>query len=114
MKAYSISDRNGAEGYSLVVFAETAGKAKAYAARTDDFCDYGFTGIRVIRKPSLDRFYRGNIEMDWDNDEDRVAMVRYANFECSYEADVSEEDCRACPAFQWCGRRDDWEDADDD
>ena len=53
MKAYSVSDRNGDEGYSLVVFAETAGKAKAYAAGTDKFYDYGFTGIRAIRQPML-------------------------------------------------------------
>ena len=113
LKAYSVSDRNGDEGYSLVVFAETVGKAKGYTAGTDDFCDYGFTGIRAIREPQLDRFYRGKPEMDWFDPDDRVAMVRYADFECSSECDVTEEDCRACPAFQWCGRCEDWRDKND-
>lgn len=104
MKAYTATDRNGDEGISLVVFAENAGKAKAYVAGTDEFCDYGFTGIRVNRCKALDRFYRGKREMDWNDDDDRVAMVRYANFECCYE--VWHPDCEhgACPAQQWCGR----------
>lgn len=104
MKAYSVSDRNGDEGYSLVVFAETAGKAKAYAAGTDDFCDYGFTGIRAIRKPMLDKYYKGKPEMDWFDPKDRVAMVRYANFECSSEMSFAECNCESCPAKNWCGR----------
>ena len=32
MKAYIGSDRNGDEGTEIVVFAESAGKAKAYVA----------------------------------------------------------------------------------
>lgn len=104
MKAYSVSDRNGDEGISLVVFAETVGKAKAYAAGTDEFCDYGFTGIRANRVSALDRFYKGRPEMDWNNMEDRVAMVRYANFECSSEVWHTECERGECPAQEWCGR----------
>lgn len=102
MKAYAVTDRNGDEGYTLVVFAKTSGKAKAYAAGTDDFCDYGFTGIRAHRVPQLDQFYRGKSEMDWFNMDDRVAMVRYANFECSREFD--DCGCETCDARPWCGR----------
>lgn len=49
MKAYTASDRNGDSGYSIVVFAETAGRAKAYAANSETFDDYDFTEIRVNR-----------------------------------------------------------------
>lgn len=35
IKAYSASDRKGDAGYSIVVFAETAGKAKAYATQDE-------------------------------------------------------------------------------
>lgn len=104
MKAYTASDRNGDAGYSIVVFAETAGKARAYAAHSEMFEYYDFTEIRVNRCKALDKFYKGKPEMDWMNDSDRVAMVRYANYECSIE--VWEPECEhgECPAQQWCGR----------
>ena len=35
---------------------------------------------------------------------DRVAMVRYANFEFSSEMFFAECDCESCPAKNWCGR----------
>ena len=51
MKAYTASDRNGDSGYSIVVFAETAGQAKAYAVSSDMFDEYDFTEIRVKQMP---------------------------------------------------------------
>lgn len=104
LKAYSASDRNGDTGYSMVVFAETAGKAKAYAAKSDMFDMYDFTEIRVHRCKALDRFYRGNQEMDWMNESDKVAMVRYANYECSCEVLHPKCEREECPAQNWCGR----------
>ena len=104
MKAYSASDRNGDSGYSIVVFATTAGQAKAYAANSDEFDEYDFTEIRVNRRKALDRFYKGKRVMDWMDDADRVAMVRYANFECSGEVWHPECEKGECPAQQWCGR----------
>lgn len=104
MKAYTASDRNGDSGYSIVVFAETAGQAKAYAASNDAFDGYDFTEIRVNRIKKLDRFYKGKCEMDWMDYEDRVAMVRYANYECSCEVWHPECEKGECPAQQWCGR----------
>ena len=96
MKAYTASDRNGDSGYSIVVFAETAGQAKAYARNSENFDSFEFT--------ALDGYYRGNREMDWLNDDDRVAMVRYANFECSCEVWHPECETGECPAQEWCGR----------
>lgn len=104
MKAYSVSDRDGSEGGSIIVFAETAGKAKAYAVRQDDFCDYGFTGLRAIRRPMLDKYHKGRTEMDWFDPNDRIAMVRYANYECSGEVSFADCDCENCPAKKWCRR----------
>ena len=104
MKAYVASDRNGDSGYSIVVFAETAGQAKAYARNSETFEDYEFTEMRVNRCKALDGHYRGNHEMNWLNDEDRVAIVRYANFECSGEVWHPECETGDCPAQEWCGR----------
>lgn len=104
MKAYIASDRNQETGYSTVIFSETAGQAKAYSAHSDMFEEYGFTEMRVRRCKELDSFYKGKPEMDWMNDDDRVAMVRYADFECSCEVWHPECENGECPAQQWCGR----------
>ena len=104
MKAYSVTDRNGDSGFSIIVFAETAGKAKAYGARHDDFDSFDFTEIRVNRCKALDKFYDGRLEMDWMEDSDRTAMVRYANYECSFEVLHPECETGECPAKAWCGR----------
>ena len=101
MKAYLIYDPNKFEPGSTVVFAETAGKARALGICTDIFEDYSFTEISVRRVPALDPFYRGLWEMDFDNAGDRVAMVRYANFQCLEEY-TEYEDCESCPAKEWC------------
>lgn len=106
MKAYSVSDRNGDVGYSYIVFAETRAKAIRYAL---DHCDgcfdyYQWTEMRALRKPTLDKYYNGRLEMDWCNMDDRVAMVKDANFECSGEVDVTIDECKLCPAHEWCER----------
>lgn len=101
MKAYHISDYGGYCEYSKIVFAETAGKAKAYAAGSDGFEDFSFTEMRAIRVPELDELYRGNVEMDWDNAGDRMAMVKLAGFRCSDDCDCEG---KSCPAYDFCGR----------
>ena len=104
MKAYIITDLQGYADYSTVVFAETSGKAKAIAIHTDAFEDYEFTEISARRVPKLDKYYRGLDEMDWFDPNDRVALVREANFSCSYETDIEDLRCEDCPAKQWCDR----------
>ena len=101
MKAYTVQDRVDPL-FSTVVFAETAGKARAIAQHTYVCEDLNFTDIRVLRLPALDKFYRGKSEMDWDNMEDRIVMVKFANYECSSEIDNPE--CEVCHAKVWCGR----------
>ena len=106
MKAYSVSDANGDVGIDYVIFAETRGKAIRYAM---DHCDgafdwYSWTEMRAIRKAALDRFYKGKPAMDWCDMEDRVAMVRYANFSCSDEVMTTFDECQRCDAHFWCDR----------
>ena len=101
MKAYTVQDRWDPM-FSTVVFAETAGKARAIAQHTDACEDLDFTDIRAIRVPALDGCYRGKPEMDWYNAEDRIAMVKLADYECSQE--VYNPRCEYCPAKEWCGR----------
>ena len=109
-KAYVITDRDRWENSAIVVFAETAGKAKAYGMYTDEFGDFEFTELRAHRAPALDDFYKGRDRMDWFIGEDRIAMVRFADFRCSDDMDMDKEECRACVAFEWCGAVEEWRD----
>lgn len=104
LKAYIVSDRRYYDG-ATVVFAETAGKAKALARFTDTCEDIEFTDVSARRAPALDKAYRDHWEMDWFNDQDRIAMVRDAGFWCDL-SELGPEDlnCAECPARQWCER----------
>ncbi len=104
MKAYIVSDKNGDSGYATIVFGETRGKAIQNAMSTDACEGYEFTEIRATRVPSLDEYYRGLDEMDWFDSGDRIAMVKEAGMYCSYEVDINEDKCLACPAHEWCER----------
>lgn len=106
MKAYEVCDANCDVGFSYVIFAETRGKAIRYALDHSDgaYDWYSFTEMRALRRPALDKYYRGEPMMDWDDDNDRVAMVREAGFRCSYEIDVDEDECLRCAAHEWCDR----------
>lgn len=66
MKAYEARNKWGYRDYATVVFAESAGKARAIALYTEacEGCD--FTDIEVFRVPILDKYYQeGKVEMDW-------------------------------------------------
>ena len=102
MKAYHVRDEKREEDYCTVVFAETRGNAVEQAMYTDACADARFTDIRAIRCPGLDKYYRGVSEMDWNDYNDRVALVKEAGFYCSYE--VFAPECGACPAKEWCDR----------
>lgn len=105
-KAYSVSDSNGNVGFVYIIFAETRAKAIHYALNNCDgtFDWYQWTEMRALRVPSLDKYYKGKPEMEWDDMDDRVAMVKEAGFYCSYEIDVTLSECEECPAHQWCDR----------
>ena len=95
MKAYSVRDKDSF--YSAVVFAESVGKAKAIAIHTDACEDSYYTDIRAIRIPALDKYYCGKTEMDWYDDNDRIALVKDGKFHC-----FEVEECKSCPAKQYC------------
>lgn len=114
MKAYIATDKNCDSDISLVVFAETAGKAKAYAANREEFDYYTFTDMSVRRCTQLDKYYCGGDAMDWCDPEDRVAMVREAGFSCSYEMDYADCPCDTCPATQYCVRYESMHEEDSD
>ena len=99
MKAWYIRNKNDSF-FATVVFAETRGKAKAVALTTDTCEDCDFNDIQATRVPELDDAYRGVSEMDWDDPDERIRMVKDAGFSCL--SDLG--DCYACPAEEWCDR----------
>ena len=101
MKAWLVCD-NYDWIFRTVVFAETRGKAKTAGMHSDQFEDVEYTDIRVRRCKELDDAYNGNIELDWENDNDRIRMVRDGGFVCS--EDYACDFCNECSANIYCGR----------
>lgn len=96
MKAYIITDED--DGGSIIVFAESRGKAASIAKHTTLCEDRDFTAIRPYRVPQFDKYYRGKSEMDWENPKDRIALVKHG-WRC-IEPDYQL--CRACSASKYC------------
>lgn len=105
MKAYKAWDTRNVENCSTVVFAENGKEAKKIARSTEVCEDADYINIRVKRFPEMDKHYRGYVEVDWYDMEDRKALVRLG-WMC---LDTSE-DCDTCPAREFCGQ---WEGEDE-
>ena len=106
MKAYQIEDREGYAEYSCVIFAECRGKAISLALGTDEFpqSDWDFTQLKARRIPSLDKYYRkGHWYMDWYNNEDKIALVKEAGYQCDDDS-FDPVGCSKCCAKDFCSK----------
>lgn len=100
MKAWLALNKTDDEGAGAIVFAETAGKAKAAALHTAAYEGGRFTDILVSRLPKADKMYKpGKTEMDWNDPDDRLFMVKECGFYCF---DKDEKLCRECRAKKYC------------
>lgn len=98
MKAWLVREKG--EFIATVVFAETRGKAKVVAMRTEACEDVDFCNIEVRRQPQMDKYYvEGKTEMDWFNPNDRIALVKECGFYCE---DIGLKWCEECPAKEYC------------
>ena len=96
------------DGYTTIVFAETAGKARYIAMQSDTIGDdIEFMDVIVWREKRLDAHYRGVSEMDWDNADDRIAIVQELGLSCDDDI-FDPDDCKRCPAAEWCWKYHDW------
>ena len=88
---------------ATVVFAENRGKAKSLAMASEALEGVEFLDLEVYRFPQMDKYYKpGKTEMDWLDPEDRIALVKDADFRC---IEVNREECKQCPAKEYC---EDW------
>ena len=100
MKAWVVRDAKSYNDYVTVVFANTSGQAKSLALNTDACEDSEYINISARRMPELDKYYRGLDEIDWNNSDDRITLVKILGWYCSYEIDYP--DCENCEAKEWC------------
>lgn len=107
MKAWIVNIKDNFN--ATVVFAETRGKARNLARYTDACEDGDFCDIEIRRAPKLDKYYKaGKTEMEWQNPQDRLALVQEYNFRCEY---VDLDECATCPARDDCSEYEEYTDA---
>ena len=100
VKAYHACEKGGE--YSTIVFAENATQAKTIAKACDCCEDAEYIDIRVNRMPEADKLYKGLAEIDWHDDETRVALVRDFGWAC-YDPSFECDNCKAKPFCHWHG-----------
>ena len=99
MKAWRISDKFGEYG-TVIVFADTAGKAKQLCLGDDTFDDCDWTDLRARRFKAYDCYYDGKAVVDfWRDAEHRVRLVKDFGWSCM---EVIESYCKDCSARHWC------------
>lgn len=97
MKAWIVREND--KFCCTVVFAENREKAKTEALKTE-CCEYAdYTKISARRFPEADSQYRGQSEMDWNDPNDRLFLVKEAGFYCEY---IEPECCKKCSAKDYC------------
>ena len=98
MKAYRAWDEKSLDPCTTIVFARNARKAKKIAMETDTCEGANFIDIRVKRFKEADYLYKGSSEIDWYDEETRIALVRDFGWRCY---DISWE-CERCVARRYC------------
>lgn len=96
MKAYYAYENN--YEYSTIVFAENVSQAKTLAMWSEQFEDVPYIDIRVQRMKEADNLYKGRSEIDWDNEDTRLVLVRDFSWAC-YEPSW---ECDTCSAKAYC------------
>ena len=98
MKAWLVKDPNEFE--AAIIFASTRNKAR-YLALNNPVCeDCTYTTVWCRRIPIADRDVEEGSELDWENPEDRLFLVKDCGFACEY---VEPYECRKCSAKEYCG-----------
>ena len=97
MKAWFVAKY---DGRCIVVFADTAGKAKADALYEDGFENETFTSLRVRRVSKLDGMENCEPKDNyWLNDDIRLILVRDYGWWCE---EPIMDDCSKCVAHEYC------------
>ena len=98
MKACKAWDEKSFDPCATIVFAENTREAKKIAMATDTCEEANFIDIRVKRLKEADYLCKGSSEIDWYDEETRIALVRDFGWRCY---DTSWE-CEKCVAKKYC------------
>ena len=98
MKAYRTWDEKALDPCATIVFAKNIKEAKKIAMATDTCEEANFIDIRVKRFKEADYLYKGSREIDWYDEETRIALVRDFGQCCN---DTSWE-CENCVVKKYC------------
>ena len=96
-KAWIVGEKD--EFCKTVVFAKSRNEARVAAMSTDCCEDVEYTRIEARRFPIADSQYKGRNEMDWNDPEDRLFLVKEGDFRCEYVKPVC---CAKCSAKEYC------------
>ena len=110
MQAYRVYCKDDWIPWSEIVFADRRSKAIVTALHySDSFGDgsFDYTDLRAVRRPELDKYYRGVSIMDWYNPDDRLAMIKDGGFQCADDS-FDPDDCERCVGKDYCDRYDDY------
>lgn len=97
MKAWLVREKD--EFCATVVFAENRNKAKCIAMSTEVCEDVEYTRIEARRLPDADSQYKGRNEMDWNNPDDRLFLVKEYGWTCEV---MDGDRCLDCSAKDFC------------
>ena len=102
-KAWSFYEEE--EGVIEVVFADTRGKARMYLKELDTFDNYSYIEISPRREKDLDYLdHEDGYVMDWNKEEDKIALVKNIGFYC---LNPDKDECEECCAREWCSKYED-------
>ncbi len=92
--------------FATVVFAENRNKAKQIAMSTVACEDVPYINIEACRLPIADSQYKeGKDEMDWNDPDDRIFLVKNCDFHCEY---IKPYECSKCSAKDYCSMLEYW------
>ena len=98
MQAYRAWDEKASDLCTTIVFAENTREAKKIAIATDTCEEARFIDILVKRYKDADCLYNGSREVNWDDMETRVALVRDFGWRCY----CTSWECEKCAARRYC------------
>ena len=98
MKAYLAWDNAAYENYETIVFAENAKEAKKIAITCEVCENADYIQVRVKRLPEADKLYKGRGEIDWWDEETRLALAKELGWACL----ETSSDCDTCTAKEYC------------
>ena len=90
-----------------VVFADTRGKARMYLKELDTFDNYRYIDISPRREKELDYLdHEDGYVMDWNKEEDKIALVKNIGVYCLYS---DKDECKECYVREWCSKYEEYE-----